>query len=114
MPATVSKQIEMDWNSAPEFGRRDTLLYALRRCNQVLDKPAVIVEIGTSRDERPEACDGDGWSTRAWGWYAQQTGVRHTPSILPRKRLKPANDPLNFFEIHTHLADDLLASAQLG
>jgi hypothetical protein len=59
-----------DWNSAPEFGRRESILTTLRTAYRMLDKPPLIVEIGTSRNESPAACGSDGWSTRAWGWYA--------------------------------------------
>src|SRR5579862_2873167 len=66
----------MDWESAPEFGRRSTLLEALQRLQEMQPGPACIVETGTLRDERERAREGDGWSTVAFGWYAQQTGGR--------------------------------------
>src|SRR5580692_3286137 len=91
MSSQTSALQEPDWNSAPESGRRETQLYSLRRLYQLCDKPPVIVEVGTSRDERPEACNGDGWSTRIWGWYAaqeratssEQRGRAHTVDIDP-------------------------------
>jgi len=60
--------------SAPQSGRSSTILSALHLLSRLGTTKLVIVEIGTARDERPEACNGDGWSTCAWGWYAGQTG----------------------------------------
>ena len=65
-----------NWERAPQFGRRETLLRALRALNAFHPGPATIVETGTLRDDQPQACHGDGWSTVAWGWYAAQTGGR--------------------------------------
>jgi hypothetical protein len=53
MSQTTPKSEHPDWNSTPHFGRRDTILYALRRQLQFSVKPPVIVEFGTSRDARP-------------------------------------------------------------
>lgn len=64
----------MDWNNAPEFGRRETLLRTLRHLYQLYPEHACIVETGTLRNEA--AREGDGWSTVAWGWYCQETGSK--------------------------------------
>src|SRR6266852_4177820 len=62
----------MNWEEAPEFGRRETLLRALRHLYQLYPRHACIVETGTLRNDA--AREGDGWSTVAWGWYCAQTG----------------------------------------
>jgi hypothetical protein len=64
------------WVDAPPFGRRTALLRALRALHAMRPGPATIVETGTIRDGRPQACQSDGWSTLAWGWYAAETGGR--------------------------------------
>jgi len=66
----------MDWNSAPAFGRRETLLRTLQKLAEVHPGPVCLVETGTLRDDNPRALAGDGWSTLAFGWYAAQTGGR--------------------------------------
>ncbi|HLK57760.1 MAG TPA: class I SAM-dependent methyltransferase [Chthonomonadaceae bacterium] len=75
----------LNWNEAPAFGRRKTLLATLERLHQLHPGPACIVETGTIRDDRSGACAGDGWSTIAWGWYASQTGGKvYTIDIAPQ------------------------------
>src|SRR5258708_2095776 len=72
----------LNWSRAPEFGRRQTLINALKRLNGIKPEGACIVETGTSRD--PSSREGDGWSTVAFGWYCFQTGGRtHTVDIAP-------------------------------
>ena len=66
----------IDWEAAPEFGRRETILKVLRRLHQLHPGPVNLIETGTLRNESDRGCSGDGWSTVAWGWYAQQTGGR--------------------------------------
>jgi glycosyltransferase involved in cell wall biosynthesis len=76
---------EIQWGQAPEFGRRETLLRALRRLHQLCPGPACIVETGTLRDASPRARTSDGWSTVAWGWYAAQTGGKaYTVDLDPQ------------------------------
>jgi hypothetical protein len=65
-----------DWEQAPEFGRREMLLLALRRLWELRRGPACIVETGTLRNDSPTGRDGDGWSTVAWGWYCACVGGR--------------------------------------
>jgi Methyltransferase domain len=70
----------MNWDEAPDFGRRETLLKTLRRLYQHYPEGACIVETGTLRSEAGLA--GDGWSTVAWGWYCHETGgTVHTVDI---------------------------------
>ncbi len=96
-------------NAAPAFGRRETILHTVRRSYQIAEKPPVIVEIGTSRDEQPEACNGDGWSTRAWGWYAQQTGGKaYTIDIAPEAIEASKRISSEFRDSINYLADDSL------
>jgi len=64
----------VDWDQAPQFGRRETILRALHHLEEVHPGPVCIVETGTLRNANPSACNSDGWSTIAWGWYACQTG----------------------------------------
>jgi hypothetical protein len=72
----------MNWDKAPEFGRRETLLRTLRHLYQLYPRGACIVETGTLRNEA--AREGDGWSTVAWGWYCQETGgTAYTVDINP-------------------------------
>jgi hypothetical protein len=73
---TPRNSVEPDWNQAPTFGRRQTLLRTLPCLYALHPGPACIVETGTIRDDRETARSGDGWSTLAWGWYAAQTGGR--------------------------------------
>src|SRR5438128_335113 len=65
---------EPNWEQAPESGRRETLLRALRRLSEVRAGPVCIVETGTLRNETPTGCAGDGWSTITWSWYVSQVG----------------------------------------
>ena len=65
-----------DWNDAPLFGRRRTILATLRRLNKVNPGSVCIVESGTIRDESYIGLHGDGWSTVAWGWYCSQVNGR--------------------------------------
>jgi glycosyltransferase involved in cell wall biosynthesis len=67
-------QLAVDWNRAPDFGRREPLLRTLQRLSVLRPGPTCIVEIGTLRNDSPTGREGDGWSTIAWGWYAAQTG----------------------------------------
>jgi hypothetical protein len=55
----------MNWEQAPEFGRRETLLRTLRHLHRWHPRRACVVETGTLRNEA--AREGDGWSTVAWG-----------------------------------------------
>ena len=72
----------MNWEEAPEFGRRETLLRTLRHLHQLYPRHARIVETGTLRNEA--AREGDGWSTVAWGWFCAQTGGKaYTVDINP-------------------------------
>jgi predicted O-methyltransferase YrrM len=64
----------IDWDQAPLFGRRETLLRTLRRLAEIRPGPACIVETGTLRNDGAGGCSGDGWSTIAWAWYSAQTG----------------------------------------
>lgn len=64
------------WDEAPEFGRRTTILRTLRRLWELHPGPAQIVETGTLRNDSPSGMGGDGWSTVAWAWYASRTGGR--------------------------------------
>src|SRR5579862_4150970 len=66
--------VTLRWDQAPMFGRKTTLLKSLRRLHGLHPASVCIVETGTLRDDRPQACNGDGWSTLAFGWYAAQTG----------------------------------------
>jgi hypothetical protein len=63
---------DVAWERAPLFGRRETILRALRQlddlCRGRRERPC-IVETGTLRNEDASGCAGDGWSTIAWGWY---------------------------------------------
>ncbi len=68
--------MEPDWEQAPDSGRRETFLRALRRLWELRQGPACIVETGTLRDDSACGRDGDGWSTLAWAWYCQQVGGR--------------------------------------
>src|SRR5437870_3328975 len=63
-----------NWDEAPPFGRRETLLRTLRRLHELSPGPSCIVETGTLRDDTPSGRDGDGWSSVAWSWYCSQTG----------------------------------------
>lgn len=73
-----------DWDRAPVFGRRGTLMSTLRRLQEVHPGPVCVVETGTLRSDGPNAVDGDGWSTMAWGWYCSQVGGRvYTVDIEP-------------------------------
>ncbi|MEI7742750.1 MAG: hypothetical protein WCK58_03240 [Chloroflexota bacterium] len=65
-----------DWPNAPSFGRRETLIRALRRLRELTPGPTNIVETGTARNGDWSGCSGDGWSTVAFGWYASETGGR--------------------------------------
>jgi hypothetical protein len=65
-----------DWNDVPDFGRRHTLLRALRRLHTLRPGPVCIVETGTLRDASAGGRVGDGWSTVAWRWYCSQVGGR--------------------------------------
>lgn len=67
---------EPDWDAAPRFGRRETILRTLRLLHEISPGPACIVETGTLRNDSPSGPDGDGWSSVAWGWYSSQTGGR--------------------------------------
>jgi hypothetical protein len=74
---------EPDWNNAPPFGRRDTLIATLKRLYALYPGPSTFVETGTARDENSR--DGDGWSTVAFGWYCSETGGRcWTVDISPQ------------------------------
>src|SRR5437762_1834567 len=73
MPSALAT---LNWGNAPAFGRRARLLNTLRRVHAFVDHGACIVETGTTRDSSPEARNGDGWSTVAWGWYCSQAGGR--------------------------------------
>lgn len=64
------------WDEAPDFGRRDTILRALRRLSELHPGPVQIVETGALRNDSPQGRDGDGWSTVAWAWYADCVGGR--------------------------------------
>ena len=73
-----------DWNTAPDVGRRATILRALARLHALSAGPICIVEIGTLRDDAPDHRDSDGWSTLAFGWYCRQVGgVAYTVDIEP-------------------------------
>jgi hypothetical protein len=63
----------IDWTLAPESGRRDTLIAALKRLHEI-EPGGRIVEIGTSRNASDAALQSDGWATRMFGWYALQSG----------------------------------------
>jgi hypothetical protein len=84
----VSRNIDgarMNWEQAPQFGRRATVLRTLRTLDRVCPGAACIVESGTLRDASPQARNSDGWSTIAWGWYSAQTGGKlYTIDIDPR------------------------------
>ena len=67
---------EPDWDTAPEFGRRETILRTLRLLWRIHPGACTIVETGTLRSDSAQARDGDGWSTVAWAWYASRTGGR--------------------------------------
>jgi glycosyltransferase involved in cell wall biosynthesis len=62
-----------NWSALPDFGRRDSLLRAMRRAAEICPTPT-IVETGTIRTR--EGRDGDGWSTVAWAWLAHELGGR--------------------------------------
>src|SRR5713101_8358985 len=66
--------MSFNWDDAPEFGRRETLLRTLRRLAELHPGPTCIVETGTLRNDTPSGREGDGWSTVAWGWYCTQVG----------------------------------------
>ncbi|HLK59011.1 MAG TPA: glycosyltransferase, partial [Chthonomonadaceae bacterium] len=109
MPSKTTSRSVPDWDQAPQFGRRDTLLPALRRLHQLCEEPSCIVEIGSARDERPEACLGDGWSTRAWGWFALQTGGRaYTVDIEPEAIAACKRLTAEFAEAITYTTSDSL------
>ena len=55
---------------------------ALRMLQSLQIEKPCIVEIGTIRDNRETALDGDGWSTVAWGWYASETGGRAVTTLV--------------------------------
>jgi hypothetical protein len=74
IPARRSSAVEPAWGEALEFGRRETILRALRRLWELHPGPVTIIETGTLRNDSPQGRDGDGWSTVAWGWYASQVG----------------------------------------
>lgn len=67
---TLAEWSPPDFEDAPTFGRRETLLLALRRLQELCPGPVLIVETGTLREDSERACGGDGWSTVAFGWYA--------------------------------------------
>src|SRR5690242_3337215 len=61
--------MRVNWDEAPEFGRRETLLRTLRYLHRLRRGPVTIVETGTLRNDTASGREGDGWSTVAWGWY---------------------------------------------
>ena len=73
---SVARLTEADWVAAPEFGRRSSILHALRMLDAWRDGPPCIVETGTLREDNSHGCSGDGWSTAAWAWYCSLTGGR--------------------------------------
>lgn len=73
---SVARLTEADWVAAPEFGRRPSILHALRMLDAWRAGPPCIVETGTLREDNPHGCSGDGWSTVAWAWYCSLTGGR--------------------------------------
>jgi predicted O-methyltransferase YrrM len=75
-PGGGNEPMEPNWDSAPDFGRRETLLRALRRLYHLQPGPVNIVETGTLRDDSANGRGGDGWSTVALGWYCTQVGGR--------------------------------------
>ena len=64
----------INWNTAPRFGRRPTILRTMERVADAVPSGPRIVETGTLRDSN--ACESDGWSTIAWGWLADRLGGR--------------------------------------
>jgi glycosyltransferase involved in cell wall biosynthesis len=72
----IPHSVEPDWNQAPAFGRRQTIVQALQLLYALHPATACIVETGTIRDGHEAARYGDGWSTLAFGWYAAQTESR--------------------------------------
>jgi hypothetical protein len=99
-----------NWNAAPTFGRRSTILRSLATLHS--NRPeggAVLVETGTLRDENPAACSGDGWSTVAWGWFAQEThGHAWTVDLNPdaiaacRRLTEPWADSITYVAQDSH------------
>lgn len=76
MPRGTSSSSGIAWERAPQFGRRSSILGALRRLHALHPGPVTIIETGTTRNADPAGCWGDGWSTVAWGWYVSQVGGR--------------------------------------
>ena len=58
---------------APQSGRRRTLVLALQALHERAPG-GLIVEVGTSRNPNRSAMLADGWATRVFAWYAEQTG----------------------------------------
>ncbi len=79
--------IEPGWEAAPPFGRRETLLAALRKLWQMHPGPVNIVESGTLRNGSESGRTGDGWSTVAWGWYSHETGGKAWTVDVSRENL---------------------------
>jgi glycosyltransferase involved in cell wall biosynthesis len=71
---TASTSRKPEWDALPDFGRRETLLRAMRHAADLFPTGIRIVETGTIRT--PEGRDGDGWSTVAWAWLARELGGR--------------------------------------
>jgi glycosyltransferase involved in cell wall biosynthesis len=78
---------EPDWDRAPQFGDRASLLGALRRLHTLRPGAPRILQIGTIRDATPAGAWVDGWSTVAWAWYAAETGGRVWTVDLRREDL---------------------------
>lgn len=76
-----------NWDEAPAFGRRETLVAALRRLWELHPGPVTIVETGTLRNASDSGRSGDGWSTVAWGWYSRETGGRAWTVDVSRENL---------------------------
>jgi len=74
MKTSAHHYSEPDWSQAPQFGRRDTLLATMHRLHEIHPGPSCIVETGTLRSDGHNHLVGDGWSTIAWGWFADITG----------------------------------------
>jgi predicted O-methyltransferase YrrM len=63
----------MDWNNIPKFGRKESFVCTLRLLNKIKSSGALVVEIGTTRNNTYDGMIGDGWGSLALSWYCSQT-----------------------------------------
>jgi predicted O-methyltransferase YrrM len=102
---------------APESGRRDTIVAALRTLLRVTaGDPVKIVEVGTIRDSRLAGRTGDGWATAMWGWYVSRVGGKVISIDVDAKAIATARAVCSPYAEHIEFrharAQDVLGDCQ--